>query len=95
MTRNLSLIPTIEAEPETELEAVPPAHVVAAGTPTPIVVLAERRREPPRRENRGRASPRSRSARRWREIGNAALIATGIAVLFLAVAWPLYLWIGR
>ena len=94
MTRNLSLIPTIEAEPEDLAES--PAHSPAGGAREPIVVLAGRRRVSTPRANRGRASPRTRSARsRWREIGNAAFVGAGIAVLFLAVAWPLYLWIGK
>lgn len=94
MTRNLSLIPTIEAEPEPLAES--PANSPPGGAAVPIVVLAKRRRVSPPPTDRGRASPRRRSGRsRWREIRSAALIATGIAVLFLAVAWPLYLWIGR
>ncbi len=88
MTRNLSLIPTIEADTEAEPPAASTASSFAGVSGVPMIALAERRRESPERASRGRASPRSRSARsRWREVASAALMAAGIAVL--------YLWIGR
>ena len=71
MTRNLSLIPTIEAEEE----AAPPAPHAA-----PI------RAAPPRAAP---ASPRALT------ILLEVLAYAVIVLLFVDVAWPLYVWIGK
>ena len=91
MTRNLSLIPTIEAEPET----APPATLASAAPvrepshedARPITILPERLPRAP--------TPAALPHLSARAIAIEALKYAGILLLFAAVAWPLYRWIGE
>ena len=92
MTRNLSLIPTIEAEPEAEPPAAPPraapaTHDAAWDRSRRVAIVPARPARMPECE-RTPQGPRHR-------IAIEVLECTGIVLLFLAIAWPLYLWIGK
>lgn len=91
MNRNLSLIPTIEAEPEAAPPSTP-ARAAPVRAPTcdrlrPVAVDWDRPARAPTREGAPHV-PR-------RGIAVETLEYVGIVLLFAAVAWPLYLWIGK
>ena len=91
MTRNLSLIPTIEAEPEAAPPAMPsraaPVHAPSHEDARPITILPERLPRAP--------TPAALPHLSARAIAIEAVKYAGILLLFAAVAWPLYRWIGE
>lgn len=91
MARNLSLIPTLEAEsdapPPAPSPRAAPVRVPAYEEARALAVVPGRRPRAPARA----PAPRHSS----REIAIEAVKYAGILLLFVALAWPLYVWIGR
>jgi hypothetical protein len=87
MTRNLSLIPTVEVEIEVAPSTVPVLAAPVRADPERTVLAAVRR------DGTTIRAPAARS--RALEVTFEAVKVAAILLLFVAVAWPLYMWIGR